>query len=334
MPASYAAFQQLQYKKLTDVNGVEPGEFRYSSEQEGTWDFILRQPIRGTTLGTILTQPKPDVEARFIHQAVRSGSDLQSIPVPGVPVQRVQQGQSEFAITSLVAGLPNDLESAQVAYDGLLVYVPFNKGQNLSRILRGQIRLEDLRRIYTGELQNWQQLGGPNLKIVARIPTEPEAVRRFQTLVLQDDPEAIDQFWQTVQPQSTSETLQQARNQFASGQAGIISFGILSKTWNQCGGYPLALVTSNGPVQALIRPNGQAITPDVNLCDKASRLDVSQFASGRYPLGYPVFVVYSKDNRRLAGRKFAEFLNETQEGQCLLDDVGLVPLQPTPDDCS
>lgn len=331
--AGLAAYQQLQYKKMADVSGIEPGDFNYVSEQDGTWSFVLRQPIRNGTLGNLLLRPKPDVEAQFIHQGVTSATNLQEVPIPSGTLASVQNEQAEFAITSLTDGLPNDLEEVPIAYDGLLVFVPFNKGQNLSKTLNGQISLENLRRLYTGEITNWQQLGGPDLPVAARIPPEPEAVRLFQRRVLQDDSQAINRFWQTVELQPTSTTLQEGRNAFAAGEAGIISFGILSKTWNQCGGYPLAISAEGQAVQALVRLNGQSVTPNVNLCDKANRLDVTLFRSNRYPLGYPLFVVYPKDNRRLAGHKFAELLNKTQEGQCLLHEVGLVPLQPVPDDC-
>lgn len=337
---SFTKYQQLPFKELADVSGIEPGEFKYVSEQEGTWSFVLKQPIRNGTLEDILQRPKPDVEASFNLQGVQSTTNPQKPPDPNVLLLQVQQGKADFAITSLIDKLPNDLEKVQIAYDGLLVFVPFNKGPTLSKMLDGQISLEQLRQIYTGEITNWQELGGPDLKIVPQMPTEPEAVQLFQRLVLQDAA-AIGQFQSLVpSPQSTRITQEQGRREFAAGRSGIISFGIFSKTWNQCSGYPLALKTNGKPAQALKRATGKPITPDVNLCDKANLLNVSLFyteqfqsQSHYYPLGYPLYVVYPKDNRQSAGRKFAELL-QSQEGQCLLSQVGLVPLQPLPENCS
>jgi ABC-type phosphate transport system substrate-binding protein len=327
-----ADYQQLSSKKLADISGIEPGAFKYVSEQDGTWSFVLKQPVRNGTLGDILHRPKPDVEVQFSLQAVQSTTNPQEMHHPSPLVSRVQQGQADFAITSLTDELPNDLEKVQIAYDGLFVFVPFNKGATLSKALKGQISLEDLRQIYIGEITNWQELGGPDLKILPKMPTEPEAVQLFQTLVLQD-PSTIAQFQKIVpSPQPTRTTQEQGRSEFAAGRAGIISFGIFSKTWNQCSGYPLALKT-NRSVQALKRSNGKPITPDVNLCDKANYLNVPLFQTNQYPLGYPLYVVYPKDNRQSAGRKFAELL-QSQEGQCLLSQVGLVPLQSVPDNCS
>lgn len=330
---SLGDYQQLSFKKISDVSGIEPGEFNYVSEQDGTWSFVLKQPIRNGTLEHILHQPKLDIEAYFSLKGLQSTDNPHQMPNPSVLVSQVQQGKADFAITSLIDELPNDLEKVQIAYDGLFVYVPFNKGATLSKALNGQISLEALRQIYTGEITNWQEFGGPDLKIVPQMPTEPEAVQLFQNLVLQDG-SAIAQFQQVVpSPQPTRLTQEQARSEFTAKRSGIISFGIFSKTWNQCSGYPLALKTDGHPVQALQRANGKPVTPDVNLCDKANHLNVSLFQSNQYPLGYPLYVVYPKDNRQSAGRKFAETL-QSQEGQCLLSQVGLVPLQPVPDDCS
>lgn len=328
-----ANYQQLPSKKLTDISGIEPGEFKYVSEQDGTWSFILKQPIRNGTLEDILHRPKPDVEVQFNLQGLQSTANPHEMPNPNALVSQVQQGKADFAITSLTDELPNDLEKVQFAYDGLFVFVPFNKGETLSKALNGQISLKNLRQIYTGEITNWQELGGPDLKIVPKMPTEPEAVQLFQNLVL-PDASAIAQFQKIVpSSQPTRITQEQGRSEFAAGRGGIISFGIFSKTWNQCSGYPLALKTNNNPVQALKRSNGKPVTPNVNLCDKANSLNVPLFQANQYPLGYPLFVVYPKDNRESAGRKFAELL-QSQEGQCLLSQVGLVPLQPVPDNCS
>jgi hypothetical protein len=116
----------------------------------------------------------------------------------------------------------------------------------------------------------------------------------------------------------------------------MISFGIISKIKGQCTGYPLAIVDGNKPaIQPLFQKRDHLpIKPSDNqtsdLC-KHDRyfLDVNTFQS--YPLGYPIFVVYPKDtSRSSAGSSFAEILT-TNEGQCLLSKVNLVPLQPIPD---
>ena len=340
-PSHGSSSTQLPYKTFAEVNGVDPGQFRYVGEQEGSWSFLLGLSPQGKPLRQVLFQPKPDIVTTFEYTGLSSAVDLLSDKnLMSRPIQEVQDGKADFALTSLdITSLKNQptdqLQRDSIAYDGLLVFVPFSKkAQNLPKALDGKISLQDLRRIYTGEIQDWQALGASPMSIVPRIPTDPEAVRLFQKLVLQDDPQAIAQFRQTVkQTQPTPETERRIRNEFDTEQKGVISFGILSKTWDQCGGYPLALVSETGAIaQAITRPDGQPITPSDNLCTlRPSHLNQDLFRSGSYPLGYPLFVVYPNDNTKPGGSLFVAFLKKTQQGQCLLGKVGLVPLQPVTD---
>ncbi|KAF3889228.1 MULTISPECIES: substrate-binding domain-containing protein [Nostocales] len=325
----FADFNQL-VPTFTDVNGVPSGVFTYTGETDGTWSTVLKvRPTSEVTFAQILNTPKPDANAQFNYQPV-SSADIQT---SSTPIEEVQKGQVQFAMTSLIYNLPNDLADKQIAYDGLLVFVAFSKKDaNLPRVLNGQITLDRLRQIYTGQITNWQQLGGPNLPIKPFAPTEPEALREFERIVLQDDPQKIAQYKAIVTIQPTEVTQQQIITAFDTGKAGIISYGILSKTWNQCAGYPLAIVDGDkSPSQALFRLNNQPITPSDNICDKDNRLDVKTFTSGSYPLSYPLAIVYPHNNSLPpAGEKFAEMLT-TRQGQCLITKVGLVPLQPIPD---
>ncbi|MFB2769514.1 substrate-binding domain-containing protein [Pelatocladus sp. BLCC-F211] len=316
---------------FTDVNGIPPGEFTYTGERDGTWSLILSlRPQSDRTLEELLTKPRPDIEATFDYVPV-SSIDFTTV---SKPIEAVQTNTKNFAITSVLSGITDEMEKKQVAYDGLLVFVAFSKkDSNLPKALKGQITLEQLHQIYTGKLTNWQQLGGPNLPIKPYVPKEIEAVQQFQKLVLKDDPGDIALFTANVTTMATEKTQQLILKEFDEGRTGIISFGILSKTWNQCSGYPLAVVDDQKPPsQALYRRQSrQPINPLVNLCDKENYLEVDNFKTGNYPLGYPMFVVYPKDNTLPpAGSKFAEILT-TREGQCLLYKVGLVPLQSMPD---
>ncbi len=323
-------------KDFAGVSGLEPNRVTYISEQNGTWNFVLRYPLPGGTLQERLNKPQPNVEAYFDYQGIHSETNPSRNEAQSALFQAVEDGQAAFAITSLTNNLPEALEAIPIAYDGLLVFIPPNDtAQNLPEALNGQISLTDLRRLYTGEITNWQELGGRDLPVSLRIPTEPEAIHQFQTLVLNNDAGAIAQFRQRVEPQATVDTLRQMRDEFDANRSGIVSFSILSKIWDQCSGYPLAIRKEKGTaVQPLVQANGTPIQTTTDLCDKPSpQLDVQVFSSERYPLGYPLVVVYPKDNRRsAAGRKFAELL-QTQQGQCLLHNVGLVPRQPVPEDC-
>ncbi len=323
------AFEQL-IPNFTDVNGVPPETFTYTGEKQGTWSNILTlRPLNEQTLETLFKQPKGENTAKFKYIGVPSPNIKSSNPLELLKDKKEQN--IAFAMTSLEDQVTGDLDKIQIAYDGLLVFVAFSKkDQNLPQALKGHISLEQLRQIYTHQVTNWNKLGGPDLQIKPFAPTEPEAVRQFKKIVFKDVEEQIAKY--QAQEESTEKTQQHILTDFDEKGVGIISYGIVSKTWNQCAGYPLALVYADNhtPAQALFRLNNQPISPSDNICDKRNHLDVQTFVNGVYPLGYPLFVVYRKDNSiKPAGSKFAEIL-KTRQGQCLLSKAGLVPLQPIP----
>jgi hypothetical protein len=112
---------------------------------------------------------------------------------------------------------------------------------------------------------------------------------------------------------------------------GAIAFGKLSQVFGQCSVYPLALKEGKTDfVHPLIQDNQQPVNPTTDLCEhKGSYFpNLQVFRDNSYPLGYPLGVVYPRDNSRPpVGAKFAEMLR-TQEGQQLLSRTGLIPLYP------
>ncbi|BAZ16678.1 putative serine/threonine kinase [Calothrix sp. NIES-4071] len=336
----YLAWRQLK-QNFSDVDNVTSGNFSYAGEKNSTWSFVLTHPSNGESrLEDILTQPKPEAKATFIYNKLVS-EDINNV---SKPIEETKQRKQEFAITSLEDKIKNDLNlnKQPIAYDGLLVFVAASKNSfKLPRDLGGKISLDQLRGIYTGKIQNWNQIDSSleSLPIDPKVPIEPEAIQQFKKLVLNNDQQAIALFNQIAKsPQNTGETQNQMRTELAkNGKTGIISFGILSKTWDQCAGYPLAIVDNrNQAIQPLFHQvHKSQINPEDNLCDKVSYFDVETFQTNgtvNYPLGYPLYVVYPKDNsRQSAGLIFALML-QTRQGQCLLSKVGLVPLQPMPNE--
>ncbi|MBE9225443.1 substrate-binding domain-containing protein [Phormidium sp. LEGE 05292] len=127
-------------------------------------------------------------------------------------------------------------------------------------------------------------------------------------------------------------TLEQILNDFENKKTVGIGFGLLSRIFGQCSVYPLAVGEKNQEIQPLVRQmqnDVKPIEPTTDLCnDKGSYWpNVKAFESGSYPLMYKLVVVYPKNkNRSQAGKKFAELL-KTEEGQRLLLEAGLVPLE-------
>ncbi len=331
-PELYTIWAKL-LMNFSVVENIPSGKFTYTGEKASTWSYILTQPVDDNKpLKDILTKPKPDAQAIFNYEPVLSQNEQN----PLQSIVEVQTDKKDFAITSLADDITDKLEKKQVAYDGLLVYVDFSKqGSVLANGLGGKISLEQLRQIFTKKITNWQQIDAklPNIDIKPYAPTEPEAIRKFQEIVLKNDPQAKADF-EAVSKVETSKIQNQIRTEILAGQTpGIISFGILSKTWAQCSGYPLAIIDGDKQQSQPLfqRRERRSIKPSDNICQHDDYFfDVKTFQG--YPLGYPVYVVYPKDNSRpRAGSTFSELLT-TRQGQCLLSKVGLVPLQPIPDD--
>lgn len=334
--ADITSFKRL-LPSFADINGIKPGQYPYTGEAVGTWTIVLeKRPVSDRKMREFLTQPKPDTAAIFNY---RTYAPQQS------PLKEVLEAndKANFAITSLSTQLPEGLIDETIAYDGLIVYVPAYKSQNLPSVLQGKIALSQLQQIFTGKLTNWKQLGEnfPDLPIKPYRPTEPEALRLFQQKVLNNDSSLIAQF-NKIEQRSTFNTLRSiavGEKQTQKTEAGSISFGLLTQTWDQCKIYPLAIAQEKAkPVQPLLREttNGtmQPIDPSDNLCREKKNLllNTSAFHTATYPLSTPLIVAYPRDNDlpgHISGQFFADFL-QTQDGQYFLQQAGLVPLQAVP----
>jgi ABC-type phosphate transport system substrate-binding protein len=325
----------LQWNSLlrlfSDLPNVQPGRFNYTAERTGTWSVIIRQQVDNAVVEDIFTNPIPNAQAIFQYKPLTS-----TLQNADRPITSVKTKENNFAITSVTNNITDELDKKPVAYDGLLVYVEFSKRDtNLANALEGKITLEQLRQIYTGKITNWQQINSklPNVRITPYKPTEPEAISKFQEIVLKNNPQDIALFTNNVTTQDTTSTQNQIRQEILNTtRSGIIAFGILSKTKGQCTGYPLAIANNNTTaIQPLFQKRDRRpINTSDDLCKHDDYFfDVDTFKT--YPLGYPIFVVYPRDNSLPpAGSKFSEILT-TRQGQCLLNKVGLVPLQPIPD---
>jgi len=315
---------------FTDVSGVPEGTFRYTAERDGSWTYLLRsRPVGNRTLYDLLTEPRTRVKFEYTPRP------SEDIATASAPLEAVRRGQANFVITSLLDRLGDDLDRKVIAYDALLVYVANSKqARNLPRALQGRLTLDQLRRLYTGEVTNWKDLGGPDLPVKLYAPPEPEALRMFEKLVFNDDGAKVASFRRLVTILGDKETQNQVLTDYDAGLNGGISFGLLTRLFGQCSGYPLALAEADKtPTQLLVRTDigheNEEITPDVNLCSKANRPDEQVIYDRSYPLGFPMAVVYPRNNAVApAGPKFAELMM-TREGQNYLSRLGIakIPLQ-------
>ncbi|AKG24417.1 hypothetical protein IJ00_03525 [Calothrix sp. 336/3] len=304
---------------LKDVGAIPPGKFAYTATNQGIWHYILQQRDliqKGQTLEERLQAAQPKLQ--LIYEPAESTDEA---------ISKVRNGQAAFAIAPLIHPLPSDLQAQEIAYDGLAVFVSFSYSQRekgLPEQLQGKLTLTQLQQLYGKGVDNWQEFTNSTLPVKTYTPDNKEAMEVFQQKVLPGNEES----------QSLSlpefEMMRTVIRDFESAKVGAIGFSSLAKITSQCSVYPLALQTSGkNPVQPLVFKNGKAIEPSTDLCDRKGNYhpDAAAIRSGRYPLGYAIAVIYPRDNNRPAiGEKFATIL-KTREGQRLLGEMGLVPLE-------
>lgn len=313
------------------------GNFSYGSENNGLWHYILRHPglvSLGKTLEEDLAQRASKFKLKYKPEASLNSS-----------IAKLRNGSLDFVVTTLPVNaaarstIASEFEVQAIAHDGIAVFVSFSdvhRDRNLARSLQGMITFEQLRKLYTGKVKNWQELGGPDLKVKLYAPKDLRLLQIFETQVFAGDEDSLTQF-RKLQSSSiiradATQTLRDVLNDFEEKDTGSIGFDSLSKVFGQCSVYPLGVSGDRSEgVQALVQDNGKPITPRSDLCDDKGSYWLNSEAftqKNHYPLKYDLAVIYPKGgNSASPGKKFAD-LWRTEEGQKLFDEAGLVPLIP------
>ncbi|NES86204.1 MAG: hypothetical protein F6K10_35240, partial [Moorea sp. SIO2B7] len=271
---------QASKESVDQVSGIPSGKFTYITETNGVWRYVLTNrnllPNEKTRENGKTIEKKTTLENEI--EKSQPGLQLSYKPKPSVikalPLLRFEQEKrADFAVTTLVSDLGDRqdyvyLGYEKFAYDGLVVFVNFSYAERKSSLpkqLKGKISFEQLRQLYTGKIDNWEQLGGPDLKVKLYIPPNDEAVQIFEQRVLKDK-EVIktfrklivqvksnesDNFISEDEPvkiirrQETFPMLKDVIKDFENDNIGSIGFDAFSKVFGQCSVYPLALEDEN-----------------------------------------------------------------------------------------
>lgn len=323
------------------VSNVPPGVFRYWSAPNSIWDKVLNtKNLIGyqVTFNDKIQEKYPSLElSPFNLETTQSNNNpLESFltlsPNNNFPVDfLVTMVQQDITDPQMIA----QFESVTIAYDALVFFVDFStkdRKNSLPNGLNGHINYNQLKRLYTNKVTNWQEITGDNLPVRLYIPDNPELIAIFEKRVLQDQ-ESIDKFRELIdknmiEKRNTRDLMNSIRNDFEKGYGGI-GFNSFREVFDQCSIYPLALGVGNFNYIAPViqTENQKAISPDNNLCLKGSYSpNYSVILNQTYPLAYPISILYPRDNRtQPKGRKFAEIM-ETTPMQCYLKQAGLIPL--------
>jgi phosphate transport system substrate-binding protein len=293
---NYTSGLQLK-NSLIEVQDVPQGIFFYSGAMGSAG-------IHSSDILAQINKAQPQFHIAYTDPLVLP-------PDSGVGIKMIIDGTISFAESSrplkqseydLAISRGFKLKQIPIAISAIAFYV--NPNLNIPGL-----SLKQVEQIYTGQLTNWKQLGGPDLPIIP-ISQQPDA-QASSSFLLQSLPGSEKKFSSNVK--IVRDTTNAVRK--VSQTPGAISYGAQPLVVNQKTIRPIGLSKSNSynyisPVTSSGEINKQVI------------LDVS------YPLIQRIFVIVREDGEidQLAGRAYVNLLL-SQEGQALINKAGYVPIR-------
>ncbi|MEL6879491.1 MAG: substrate-binding domain-containing protein [Cyanobacteria bacterium J06607_10] len=360
---------------LDDIAAVPTGRYTYSMPANAYWQPLLK--INQDLFGAVPDSASDSASDSAPNSDAFTTTALSALPqtlfdqiqvrhpelslaaraVPSVTdaIAHIQSGQADYAILPLTdEPLPPDVTATVIAYDALVPVVAFNypnRVKGLPDALNGEIDLQQLKEIYTGNANYWDDIASTDLPIKRYWHNDPTLQQIFDTRVLHHDIEKASTRRSPTPQQSWLSNIQtNIRNpvaeermptitmlrwvlqDFENKNMGSIGIAPLSQVFGQCSVYPLAIKTDSASVSPLVFDDGSPIRPKSDLCDRKGSYQPNAEAmrDQDYPLSYPLAVVYPFDNTRSnIGQKLSDLLL-TQESQEYLEAAGLVTAYPLP----
>ena len=288
----------LQLKEsLTEVTDVPQGVFFYGGA-------MASAGIRSQNTMAQIAKAQPQFQITYEDPLVGP-------PDSGTGIQMLIDGTISFAESfrplkqseyNIANSRGFQLKQIPIATSAIAFYV--NPSLNIPGL-----SLEQVEQIYSGQITNWKQLGGPDLPIVP-ISQDPDA-RASDSFLLQGMPGSDRKFGDRVRV--ARDTTRAIR--VVAQTPGAIGYGA----------QPLVIE------QSTIRPIGLAkkgsqdyIQPTTN----SGEINKQAVLDGSYPLIRRVFVILREDGEidELAGRAYVNLLL-SQEGQALIDRAGYLPVR-------
>ncbi|WP_215607008.1 protein kinase domain-containing protein [Leptothoe spongobia] len=289
-----------QLSGITPVSNFQdveilPGQYRYGGST--TW-----APIRGV-IDPRLQQVIPGLE--LIYQAPTNQSAGSS-----AGIQMLLNGELDFAQTSRPLTSEEKrqakqqgitLEEFPVAIEGVAIVThPELSIANISQT--------ELRNIYTGRIDNWQQVGGPDLPIVPISRNDIGGTVSFFSKTILNGEALASNVQRSV---NTTEALRLTAN-----TPGSIYFASAPEVVAQCTVKPISIDQ---------QPPYQPPYIDLQNCPRQrNQPNLDGFASGDYPLTRKIYIVSNADAP--IGRAYAQLIL-SEEGQSTLAAVGFARLR-------
>ena len=291
-----------------EMNTVPQGIFNYGGST--TWS-----PIHNIVNSKIAKQ-YPKFNLRYLPA-------IDTTPGSGTGIKMLLQGDLDFAHSSrsiepeehiLAHQQGFTLREYHIAIDAIAIGVH-------PSLPIWSLTIEELKKIYLGEITNWKELNGPDLPITAftRIPQHGGTARFFERNVLHDQTFNRD----VKYVYSTTDGLRQLKN-----TPGGIYYDSATGIVPQCHVKPLSISNNDGrfvpPYNPPYIPPGLRIQ---NCPQKRNQLNLAAIENGTYPLTRYLSVIVKQDGGRAqeAGEAYTKLLL-TKELQTLIEETGFVPI--------
>ncbi|WP_416235795.1 PstS family phosphate ABC transporter substrate-binding protein [Nostoc sp. UHCC 0252] len=291
-------------------------DFSSVTAPEGTWFYG-----GSTSWATIRKYIDPEIKKAHPQFQLRYTDAINATPGSGTGIRMLLEGQLTFSQSSRPIA-DREYQQAQqrgfnlkqipVVLEGLAIAI--HPDLQIPGLTLGQIK-----DIYIGKITNWNQVGGPNLKITAysRRFEDGGTVEFFANNVLNGEKIGSN----VVYVYDTTDGLRK----LASDRGGIY-YASAPEVVPQCRIKPLPIAKQgNNFVAPYTEP---LIKPDQ--CPKQrNQLNIDAFKTGQYPITRQMFVVVKQNNNSLeqqVGEAYAKMLL-TNQGQTLINEAGFVRIR-------
>ena len=297
--------EQSSCESFTKGQKFPTGLFNYGGST--TWAPIRRD------VDPVLQSICPQFRLRYTDHPTRT-------PGSGTGIHMVIENQLDFSQSSrsikaeeqqLAKQKEMTLKEIPVAIDGIAIAV--NPNLNVSGIT-----VDQLRQIYIGQITNWSQLGGSDLKITpySRRKEDGGTVEFFVDNVLEkkDFGENVEMVYSTTAGlRKVAET------------TGGIYYASAPEVVGQCAINPLPLINKSNQ---RVPPYKLPFIPPTQCPNQRNQLNGTAFRSGEYPITRKLFVIVKPNNgiEQQAGEAYANWLL-TDEAQQLIEKAGFVRIR-------
>jgi phosphate transport system substrate-binding protein len=283
------------YGTLAEVPNVPKLTVRYG----GSTSFA---PLRSPAVISRIQQAHPGFN--LVYTEPSSGKPGSGNGIKMLIDGQLSIAQSSRGLTDAEIARGKDrgiaLEQTAVAIDGIGMYV--NPQLSIPGLTVAQVQ-----GIYTGKITNWNQVGGPNLKITpfSRDPQDSGTAEFFIETVLRNQPLVAT----LPYTQDTTSTIRKVAS-----TPGGISYATASEICNQ----------RTIRILGIAKGSGQDFVP---ACSN-QQVNTSAFTSDAYPMTRRLFVIGKRDSGldQQAGMAYTNMLL-SDEGQQIIREAGLAPIR-------